>query len=70
MSVCMLQVAPAIKGLMQQRGDAMIGFQPLGDWPNFFRIVFAGAKLLRSSDLDSLLKRMDGYGQELFPAQP
>ena len=65
---CVLQVAPAIKEVMQQKGDAMIGFQPLGDMPNFFRIVFAGAKLLQDCNLDALLQRMDVYGQHLFPA--
>ena len=64
-----LQVVPAIKELMQQKGDAMIGFQPLGSAPNFFRIVFAGAKLLQDCDLDALLQRIDAYGQQLFPAQ-
>ena len=64
-----LQVVPAIKELMQQKGDAMIGFQPLGSAPNFFRIVFAGAKLLQDCDLDALLQRIDTYGQQLFPAQ-
>jgi hypothetical protein len=53
---------------MQQRGDAMIGFQPLGQAPNFFRIVFAGGKLLRGCDQDALLQRMDVYGRQLFPA--
>ena len=54
---------------MQQKGDAMIGFQPLGSAPNFFRIVFAGAKLLQDCDLDALLQRINAYGQQLFPAQ-
>ena len=52
---------------MQQKGDAMIGFQPLGSAPNFFRIVFAGAKLLQDCHLDALLQRIDAYGQQLFP---
>lgn len=55
---------------MQQRGDAMIGFQPLGQAPNFFRIVFAGAKLLQGCDQDALLQRMDAYGRRLFPVVP
>ena len=48
----------------------MIGFQPLGEIPNFFRIVFAGAKLLKDCNLDALLQRMDEDGQHLFPTQP
>lgn len=31
-------VAPAIKARMQAAGDALIGYQPLGKWPNFFRV--------------------------------
>ena len=53
---------------MQQKGDAMIGFQPLGCTPNFFRIVFAGAKLLQECNLYALLQRIDAYGQQLFPS--
>ena len=53
---------------MQQHGDAMIGLQPLGQAPNFFRIVFAGGKLLQGCDQDALLQRMDAYGRQLFPA--
>jgi len=65
----MLQVAPAIKELMQEAGDAMIGFQPLGDAPNFFRLVFAGAKLLQECNLEGLLQQIDTYGEYLFPAE-
>jgi len=65
----MKQVAPAMKELMQETGDAMIGFQPLGDMPNFFRIVFAGAKLLQECNLDGLLQRIEAYGEYLFPTQ-
>ena len=65
----MLQVAPAIKELMQEAGDAMIGFQPLGDAPNFFRLVFAGAKLLQECNLEGLLQRINTYGEYLFPAE-
>lgn len=61
-------MAPKLKTHMQQVGDAMIGFQPLGAWPNFFRIVFASAWSLQETDLDSLLERMDSYGRALFPS--
>ncbi|CAL8465172.1 g4707 [Coccomyxa elongata] len=59
-------VAPRLKSHMQAVGDAMIGFQPLGSWPNFFRIVFASAWTLQVKDLDLLLKRMDDYGTQLY----
>lgn len=61
------QVAPALKMRMQQSGDAMIGFQPLGGLPNFFRLVFASASALRCEDLDALMGRMDALGRKLFP---
>lgn len=51
---------------MQRIGDAMIGFQPLGPWPNFFRVVFASAWGLTESDLDALLVRIDDYGRSHF----
>jgi len=59
---------PAIKMRMQQAGDAMIGFQPSGRMPNFFRLVFSGATTLSFADLDALMTRMDAIGSELFPA--
>lgn len=51
---------------MQRAGDALINFQPLGSLPNFFRIVFASPLSIEEADLDSLLDRMDQYGQELW----
>ncbi|KAI8476544.1 MAG: pyridoxal phosphate-dependent transferase [Monoraphidium minutum] len=55
-------VAPKIKAAMQAKGDAMIGFQPLGDRPNFFRIVFVNACSTSPAMLDALLARMDAFG--------
>jgi hypothetical protein len=63
-----VQVAPKLKHHMQMNGDAMIGFQPLGSWPNFFRIVFASAWSLTEKDLDALLDRMDALGRKLYSA--
>ena len=61
-----LQVAPAVKDIMQQKGDAMIAFQPLKSLPNFFRIVFPSAWGITCQDLNELLNRMDQYGTQLF----
>ena len=61
-------MAPALKMRMQRSGDAMIGFQPLGALPNFFRVVFSGASALRAEDIDALMARMDALGRALFPA--
>lgn len=51
---------------MQSNGDAMIGFQPLGQWPNFFRIVFPAAWSLEESDLDLLVGRIDQAGRQIM----
>lgn len=55
-----------MKDIMQQKGDAMIGFQPLKSLPNFFRIVFPSAWGITCQDLNELLNRMDQYGTQLF----
>lgn len=59
------RVAPAIKARMQQAGDAMIGYQPLGQLPNFFRLVFANCVGVSRQQLQQLLQRMDQYGRDL-----
>jgi len=59
------QVAPKIKAKMQEAGDALIGFQTNRGLPNFFRIVFPGARGLDESDIFALLKRMKAYGDDL-----
>ena len=59
------RVAPAIKARMQQAGDAMIGYQPLGQLPNFFRLVFANCVGVSRQQLQQLLQRIDQYGRDL-----
>jgi hypothetical protein len=50
----------------QAKGDAMIGFQPLGPRrPNFFRLVFANAWSTTAQMVDEMLERMDGYGRQV-----
>jgi hypothetical protein len=46
----------------------MIGFQPLGSHPNFFRIVFANAWTTSTEMLDDLLTRIDAYGMQVASA--
>ncbi|GBF91842.1 glutamate decarboxylase [Raphidocelis subcapitata] len=63
------RAAPRIKALMQAKGDAMIGFQPLGPRrPNFFRIVFANAWSTTFEMVDALLERINDYGLQAFAA--
>jgi len=58
------KVAPAIKGAMQRKGDAMIGFQAVNGHPNFFRMVFASADVLEKSDIDAMMERMAYIGEQ------
>ncbi|CAG9465452.1 unnamed protein product [Pedinophyceae sp. YPF-701] len=58
-------VAPALKRRMQEGGDALVGYQPLGELPAFFRMVFASGWNVDESDLDALLERMDAIGRDL-----
>lgn len=59
------KIAPLIKARMQKEGLAMIGFQPLKGMPNFFRIVFPGAAILSTQDVDSILETIARLGGEM-----
>lgn len=66
-------VAPKIKSRMQQKGQAMIGFQSIPleggsePLPNFFRMVFASVWSVAEADIDESLSDIDAAGAELFP---
>jgi glutamate decarboxylase len=59
------RVAPAIKARMQQAGDALIGYQPLGKLPNFFRMVFANCVGVSKQQLQQMMQRIDLFGKDL-----
>jgi len=59
-------VAVKIKAEMQKSGDAMIGFQPLDGYPNFFRIVFPSTNVT-TTDIDGILERMLNIANKFFP---
>jgi hypothetical protein len=50
---------------MQQAGDALIGYQPLGQLPNFFRIVLANCVGVSKQQLQQMMQRIDQYGRDL-----
>ena len=54
-------VAPKMKELMVKDGNLMIGYQPLGLYPNFFRIVFINPKV-NYKDIDSIIDKMITLG--------
>ncbi|XP_053323446.1 glutamate decarboxylase 1-like [Spea bombifrons] len=58
------KVASTIKAHMMEEGTVMIGFQPLGEKPNFFRVVFSNPAT-KKSDVDFLLEEIERLGNNL-----
>ncbi|XP_072305991.1 cysteine sulfinic acid decarboxylase [Eucyclogobius newberryi] len=58
------KVAPVIKERMMRRGSMMVGYQPLGNKVNFFRVtVFS--PLVSTTDLDFFLEEIERLGRDL-----
>lgn len=57
------QIAPSIKRKMQTHGTAMLGFQTLNGYPNFFRMICINPAVDKR-DLQNVLKLLDCYGNE------
>ena len=57
------QVAPRIKAMMMEQGNAMVGYQPLGNLPNFFRIVLTNP-CLSTEDVDFFLDETARLGEK------
>jgi len=60
----LLQVAPAIKAMMMEKGTVMVGYQPLGSKPNFFRMIVSNPASTRL-DIDFLLDEIEKMGDDL-----
>ncbi|KAM8966981.1 glutamate decarboxylase 1-like [Pelodytes ibericus] len=58
------KIAPMIKAQMVEEGTVMVGFQPLGDKPNFFRMVFSNPAS-KKSDADFLIEEIERLGKNL-----
>ncbi|KAF6030226.1 hypothetical protein EB796_011466 [Bugula neritina] len=58
------QVAPAIKGQMQVTGSMMIGYQPQGQFVNFFRMIVASPMTTRE-DMQHVISTIQRHGQNL-----
>ena len=56
-------MAPKIKAKMMEKGTMMVGYQPLGDLPNFFRIVLTNP-CLSTEDIDFFLDETERLGEE------
>ncbi|XP_077993859.1 cysteine sulfinic acid decarboxylase-like [Glandiceps talaboti] len=58
------KVAPVIKERMVKAGTLLIGYQPLLDIPNFFRIIFSNPKTTRQ-DLEFVIDEIVRLGNDI-----
>ncbi|GIY80299.1 hypothetical protein CEXT_408041 [Caerostris extrusa] len=58
------ELTATLKGCMMNSGTLMIGYQPQGDLPNFFRSIISNAAV-QESDVDFMLDELDRLGQNL-----
>jgi len=57
-----VQVAPKIKGHLMDKGNALVGYQPLGNIPNFFRMILSNPASTYN-DADQLLDEIAMFGE-------
>lgn len=57
-------IAPQIKNGMMKNGTMMIGYQPLDNYPNFFRMVFCNGAT-RDQDVIFLMDEIERLGKDL-----
>ena len=58
------KVAPQIKERMMRAGSAMIGYQPCGEWVNFFRMIVINP-VLTDKDMDFVVDEIVRLGHDL-----
>ncbi|CAG7833779.1 unnamed protein product [Allacma fusca] len=58
------EVTPIIKQKMMEKGTLMIGYQPQGDIPNFFRNIISNPAV-KKADVDFLVSEIDRIGEDL-----
>ena len=58
------KVTAQIKGKMMESGTIMISYQPLGEYPNFFRSIISN-QAIQESDVDFMLSELDRLGHDL-----
>jgi glutamate decarboxylase len=49
---------------MMSAGTIMISYQPLGEYPNFFRSIISN-QAIQEADVDFMLDEMDRLGHDL-----
>ena len=60
----LLQITAILKQRMMVAGTLMVGYQPLGDTPNFFRSIISNSAT-REEDVDFMLDEMERLGHDL-----
>ena len=58
------EVTPKIKQQMMEKGSLMIGYQPQGNIPNFFRNIISNPAV-KKEDIDFLVAEIDRIGADL-----
>ena len=57
-------MAPRIKAKMMEKGSTMVGYQPLGELPNFFRMIVSNPAT-NCADIDFLVEEIAKLGEEI-----
>jgi glutamate decarboxylase len=58
------KITATLKGRMMSTGTIMISYQPLGEYPNFFRSILSN-QAIQEADVDFMLDEMDRLGHDL-----
>jgi glutamate decarboxylase len=58
------KVTADIKSRMMTAGTIMVSYQPLGEYPNFFRSIISN-QAIQESDVDFMLSEIDRLGHDL-----
>lgn len=58
------QITATIKSKMMTAGTIMISYQPLGEYPNFFRSIISN-QAVTEADIDFMLEEIDRLGHDL-----
>jgi glutamate decarboxylase len=58
------RITPILKARMMDKGSLMIGYQPVGQIPNFFRNIISNPGV-QKKDVDYLLDELDRLGHDL-----
>lgn len=58
------EITPKLKQRMMEAGTLMIGYQPQGDIPNFFRSIISNPAV-KKADIDFMISELDRLGHDL-----